>query len=255
MKNVLYAWKIFTCITCKYNYTFNNNTKEKTCLTEHSELTTIAKQSLTTTITTILTTTQKIKTTIPTTTIKVPKINTTISNIPTTTIKTLKINNTIENIPSTTIKILKINTTIPNIPSTRIKTLNINTTIQNIPTTTINALKINTTIQNIPTTTIKISTTIPFIFTTIPKSIIHTTSLKANPKQECTVEAIVKGECKGKLTNEQIRKIYNQLKSNITVDANEIIETENVIFQILSLEEQKSNNNPNASSIDLGECE
>ena len=44
------------------------------------------------------------------------------------------------------------------------------------------------------------------------------------------------------MTNEQIRKIYNQLKSNITVDANETIETENVIFQILSLEEQKSNN-------------
>ena len=44
------------------------------------------------------------------------------------------------------------------------------------------------------------------------------------------------------MTNEQIRKIYNQLKSNITVDTNETIETENVIFQISSLEEQKSNN-------------
>ena len=51
-----------------------------------------------------------------------------------------------------------------------------------------------------------------------------------------------KGEYKGKMTNEQIEEIYNQLKSKITVDANEIIETENVIFQISSLEEQKSSN-------------
>ena len=54
---------------------------------------------------------------------------------------------------------------------------------------TIKVPKINTTIQNIPST-------IPFILTTIPKTIIHTTSLKANPKQECTEESIVKGECK-----------------------------------------------------------
>ena len=32
------------------------------------------------------------------------------------------------------------------------------------------------------------------------------------------------------MTIEQIEEIYNQLKSKITVDANEIIETENVIF-------------------------
>ena len=45
------------------------------------------------------------------------------------------------------------------------------------------------------------------------------------------------------------------MKSNITVDANETIETENVIFQISSLEEQKNINNPNTSSIDLVDCE
>ena len=153
------CFKNFACITCKYNYTFNSNTKEKTCLPEHSKLTTIPKQSLTTTITTILTTT--------------PKIKTTISKIPTTTIKIPKIKATIQKIPTTTIKIQKIQTTF----------------------------------QKIPTTIQKITTTIPFIFTTIPKTIIHTTSLKANPKQECTVEDIVKGEYKGKMTNEQIKKI------------------------------------------------
>ena len=57
------------------------------------------------------------------------------------------------------------------------------------------------------------------------------------------------------MTIEQIEEIYNQLKTKITVDANEIIETENVIFQISSLEEQKNSNNPNVSSIDLGKCE
>ena len=84
---------------------------------------------------------------------------------------------------------------------------------------------------------------------------LTTIPITENPNQECTEEAIVKGEYKGKITIEQIEEIYNQLKSKITVDANEIIETENVIFQISSLEEQKNGNNPNVSSIDLGECE
>ena len=57
------------------------------------------------------------------------------------------------------------------------------------------------------------------------------------------------------MSNEQIGEIYNKLKDNISGDINEIIETENVIFQISTLEEQKNSNNPNVSSIDLGDCE
>ena len=122
------CFKNYTCITCKYNYTFNKNTNEKTCHSEHSKFTTIAKQSLTTTITKILTTTQKIKT--PTTIIKVPKINTAIPNIHTTTIKVLKINTTTPNIPNTTIKI---SPTIPFILTTIQKIIIYTTSLKSNP--------------------------------------------------------------------------------------------------------------------------
>ena len=167
----------YTCITCIYNYTFNNN--EKKCLPNPIN-------SPTTIPTTILTT---IPTTIPTTIIN-------------------KIPNTIP----TTILIL---TTIP-------KNNNIQTTYPHL-----NYPIITTTIPNIPSTN----------------------------KQDCTDEEILKGNCKGRMTNEQIGEIYNKLKNSISADSNDIIETENVIFQITTLEEQKNSNNPNVSSIDLGECE
>ena len=57
-----------------------------------------------------------------------------------------------------------------------------------------------------------------------------------------------------KITNEQFQFIYNKLKSQISSNKSQIIQTENVIFQISTLAEQK-NNNSNISSIDLGECE
>ncbi len=53
------------------------------------------------------------------------------------------------------------------------------------------------------------------------------------------------------MTNKQIENNRNVLKSRITPDIDEVIESENVIFH---LEEQKNNNNPNVSSIDLEEC-
>ena len=49
----------------------------------------------------------------------------------------------------------------------------------------------------------------------------------------------------------QIKEEYlNNYKGNST-----IIQTQNVAFQISSLEEQKKSNKPNVSCIDLGECE
>ena len=87
--------------------------------------------------------------------------------------------------------------------------------------------------------------------TTIP--VIATTYY--NNLDECSENEILEGKCSGKMTNEQINIIYNKLKGTISSDSNEIIETENVKFQISTCEEQKNNNNPNLSSIDLGECE
>ena len=66
---------------------------------------------------------------------------------------------------------------------------------------------------------------------------------------------ILTGKHEVKITNEQLQTIYNEMKSQIGPNKSQIIETENVIFQISSLDEQKNNENPNISSIDLGECE
>jgi len=81
------------------------------------------------------------------------------------------------------------------------------------------------------------------------------------PKEEiiniigCKDDEILSGRCGLKITNEQIASFYNELKSQIKANTSKIIKTENVIFQISSLNEQKGNDNPNVSSIDLGECE
>ena len=92
--------------------------------------------------------------------------------------------------------------------------------------------------------------TIINILPTIPKIISSTFQ-----NQESTEEDILAKKYNGKMTNEQIGEIYNKLKNKISPNANEIIETENVIFQISTLEVQKNNNNPNISSIDLKDCE
>ena len=160
--------------------------------------------------------------------------------------------------------ILKEPTTIINIQTT---ILNITTTFPHISTTVLldipsTSPNITTTVLDIPITFPKkqISTTFPSkskktIITTIKNVPIMTTSLSVNPNQNCTKKEIFNNQCKKKLSSEQIGDIYNELKSNITANTSEIIETENVIFQLSTLEEQKNNNNPNVSSIDLGECE
>ena len=71
----------------------------------------------------------------------------------------------------------------------------------------------------------------------------------------CSIDDIIFGECKISITSDQLDKIYDRLKGQIKSNQSFILSTENVIFQISSLEEQKSNLNPNISSIDLGKCE
>ena len=116
-----------------------------------------------------------------------------------------------------------------------------------------------TIITTIPTTIITtvIESTIKENNIFIPPPIISTIPKITNTSQnqDCTDEDILAKKCSGKMTNEQIEEIYNELKKKISANSNEIIETENVIFQISTLEEQKKSNNPNISSIDLKECE
>ena len=71
----------------------------------------------------------------------------------------------------------------------------------------------------------------------------------------CSNNDTLSGKCNIKISNEQLGILYNDLKNKISSNTSEIIMTKNVIFQISSLKEQKNNENPNISSIDLGECE
>ena len=61
------------------------------------------------------------------------------------------------------------------------------------------------------------------------------------------------------MSNAQVEEIYNTIKEDILTEdykgENTIIQTENVIFQVSTLEDQKNSNNPNISTIDLGVCE
>ena len=61
------------------------------------------------------------------------------------------------------------------------------------------------------------------------------------------------------MNSEQLKEFFEKIKENVLTTEfngeNQIIEKQNIIFQISTLEEQKNNNKENVSSIDLGECE
>ena len=83
---------------------------------------------------------------------------------------------------------------------------------------------------------------------------METTNKKVN-NSSCKNEEIISGKCYSKIENNQLKSLYDDIKRRIKVNYSEIITTENVIFQISSLSKQNDNDNPNISSIDLGECE
>ena len=68
----------------------------------------------------------------------------------------------------------------------------------------------------------------------------------------CSINVMIEKKCSITINN-NITEIYNLLKEQIKSNKTLILSTEKVIFQISTLEEQKSNN-PNISSIDLGKC-
>ena len=80
-------------------------------------------------------------------------------------------------------------------------------------------------------------------------------TLNSEVQTEYIIKEILKGKYNEKISKELIEKVVEALKEEISSNSNFIIETKNVIFQISSLDNQKNNNNPNISSIDLGICE
>ena len=104
-----------------------------------------------------------------------------------------------------------------------------------------------------------IETTKPtkYIETTKPTEYIGTDKHSENIENndQCIIDDILNGECDHKITSDLIEKVHSYLQDHINKDSNEIYKTENAIFQISTLEEQKNSNDPDTSSIDIGECE
>ena len=79
-------------------------------------------------------------------------------------------------------------------------------------------------------------------------------------KYDCSTDKILENKCiDSKITNEQIKDIYEYLKNDIINkkynNESKIIETQNAVFQLSLSEQQKYQIRSNISSIDLGECE
>ena len=86
------------------------------------------------------------------------------------------------------------------------------------------------------------------------------TADKITDGNECSVDQILDNECtEGIMGLDQLGSVYDYMKSNYInsniTDNQIIIQTKNVLFQLSSNEDQKNNNNPSISSIDLLECE
>ena len=89
-------------------------------------------------------------------------------------------------------------------------------------------------------------------------NIIKTEGLKG--KKTCSNDDILNGKCAdGIMENDQVSELYESLIDDILKGnyegENKVIETENVIIQLSTLEDQKNSLNPNISNIDLVECE
>ena len=74
---------------------------------------------------------------------------------------------------------------------------------------------------------------------------------------KCSNQDILNNICSsGSIDDEQLSELYNDVKSNYLNSnvTNTVVKIENVVFQISTLEEQKYQDNSDASNIDIGGC-
>ena len=96
---------------------------------------------------------------------------------------------------------------------------------------------------------------------TINKVCLEKEANKGNEKKTCTNEDVLNNFCNdGTITNEQFNQLYEEIikkymNNDTDFGQNTIIWTENVVFQIARLDDQKTSNNNGISNIDLGDCE
>ena len=89
--------------------------------------------------------------------------------------------------------------------------------------------------------------------TTIPNVI----TIVNNSGEKCSFNEVIENKCTTKISSEQINDVYSYIKEEILNSKrnNTIIQTQNIVFQISTIKEQKIGNNPNISSIEFDECE
>ena len=71
----------------------------------------------------------------------------------------------------------------------------------------------------------------------------------------CKFEEIIENKCGSEINNDQIKEVYNHIKSNLINNNYTLIKTENVIFEISAIEDQLKSENKDISNVDLGICE
>ena len=71
----------------------------------------------------------------------------------------------------------------------------------------------------------------------------------------CNFTEIIDNKCNGEITNNQVNQVYSHLKSNLKNNNSTKIKTNNAIFQVSAVEDQKNSDDKDVSNIDLGECE
>ena len=84
------------------------------------------------------------------------------------------------------------------------------------------------------------------------------TEKNSEMKINCSNEEILNNLCNKNIDNKKINDIYNYLQDDLVKNGykkQKEIKTENTLFQITTLEEQKNNENKEISTIDLGDCE
>ena len=131
-------------------------------------------------------------------------------------------------------------------------------TTQIITSKTINSI-VSTNIdntKNAATTITQFDTNTQFFNTTQ----INSDTSNNEDSNFCTIDQIFNNECENiKMNSGQVSEIYDKLKNNMKTvyynGTNKIIQTENVVFQLSTLEDQKNNEKLGISSIDLGKCQ
>ena len=71
----------------------------------------------------------------------------------------------------------------------------------------------------------------------------------------CTNEDIIQNRCNAKISNSQMESIKDNILNKNYTKENILIKTKNVIVQLSTTKDQENSDNPDVSSINLGDCE